>query len=315
MSFLAAASHADPSHMSIFRARKNARSSLLVQRDKPLDSLSSDDYLERTGVKYFAEDALKQLMEERPENAMRYFERYFSSVVMQTHVEGRKFDFVNANLRNRVAFVAHVAPVLTLYGRMAIELTVEDMHQLLVMRCKGFPRHIMSQATAHIDVTRGPKISFKRLFTCFKACFVYNEFLRYMHDIYGQVLQGDTKKALDSVLTEIQTSDRRRSSVIAAKFGEKIVLKLQAAQAANSELFSMPPISLLEVCVYTSVSFKQFCGAFLEHAAVEAGIHELQVSFEKIAEGALRTAKGDCLEDVEERKTIIKKRRMSKSKK
>ncbi|RHY81890.1 hypothetical protein DYB37_001263 [Aphanomyces astaci] len=89
----------------------------------------------------------------------------------------------------------------------------------------------MSQATAHIDITRGPKIHFR-------------QFLRYTHDIYGQVLQGDTKKALDSVLTEIQTSDRRRSSVIAAKFGEKIVLQLQAAHTSTSEQFVLPPIEI-----------------------------------------------------------------------
>ncbi|RHY05670.1 hypothetical protein DYB25_009394 [Aphanomyces astaci] len=165
--------------MSIFYARKTARNSLLVHRHKPLESLSSDEYLERTGVKLFAEDAIKQLVLDRSDNAVRSFERYFSS-----------------------------------------------------------------QATAHIDITRGPKIHFRRLFTCFKACFVYNEFLRYTHDIYGQVLQGDTKKALDSVLTEIQTSDRRRSSVIAAKFGEKIVLQLQAAHTSTSELFVLPPIEI-----------------------------------------------------------------------
>ncbi|RHY83894.1 hypothetical protein DYB28_008658 [Aphanomyces astaci] len=131
--------------MSIFYARKTARNSLLVHRHKPLESLSSDEYLERTGVKLFAEDAIKQLVLDRSDNAVRSFERYFS---------------------------------------------------------------------------------------------------RYTHDIYGQVLQGDTKKALDSVLTEIQTSDRRRSSVIAAKFGEKIVLQLQAAHTSTSEQFVLPPIEI-----------------------------------------------------------------------
>ncbi|KAG9408172.1 hypothetical protein AC1031_021419 [Aphanomyces cochlioides] len=298
--------------MSIFRARKNARNALLIHRDKTIDKLSTDDYLERTGVALFAEDALKQLMLDRPENAMRYFERYFVNVVTQTHVEGRKFDFVNANIRNRIAFVTYLEQTFNSVDENT-ELTVEDMHQLLAMRCQGFPRNIMSQATAHIDVTRGPKIHFRRLFTCFKGCFVYNEFLRYVHDIYGQVLQGDTKRALDAV--EDQGSDRRRSSVLAAKFGEKIVMKLQAAYTSNSELFSMPPMSLLEVCVYTSVSFKQFCAAFLEHPAVEASIHDLQVSFDKIAECAFKSAKsGD--DDGDTRKALtMKKRRMSKSKK
>ncbi|RHZ27039.1 hypothetical protein DYB31_000171 [Aphanomyces astaci] len=138
-------SHAEGNAMSIFYARKTARNSLLVHRHKPLESLSSDEYLERTGVKLFAEDAIKQLVLDRSDNAVRSFERYFS---------------------------------------------------------------------------------------------------RYTHDIYGQVLQGDTKKALDSVLTEIQTSDRRRSSVIAAKFGEKIVLQLQAAHTSTSEQFVLPPIEI-----------------------------------------------------------------------
>ncbi|RQM23313.1 hypothetical protein B5M09_000698 [Aphanomyces astaci] len=161
--------------MSIFYARKTARNSLLVHRHKPLESLSSDEYLERTGVKLFAEDAIKQLVLDRSDNAVRSFERYFSS-----------------------------------------------------------------QATAHIDITRGPKIHFRRLFTCFKACFVYNG----TRQIISPLLQGDTKKALDSVLTEIQTSDRRRSSVIAAKFGEKIVLQLQAAHTSTSEQFVVPPIEI-----------------------------------------------------------------------
>ncbi|ETV85871.1 hypothetical protein H257_02419 [Aphanomyces astaci] len=306
-------SHAEGNAMSIFYARKTARNSLLVHRHKPLESLSSDEYLERTGVKLFAEDAIKQLVLDRSDNAVRSFERYFSSVVMQSHVEGRKFEFVNANVRNRVAFISYLEQNFSSVDDNT-ELTVEDMHQLLALRCPGFPRHVMSQATAHIDITRGPKIHFRRLFTCFKACFVYNEFLRYTHDIYGQVLQGDTKKALDSVLTEIQTSDRRRSSVIAAKFGEKIVLQLQAAHTSTSEQFFMPPMSLLEVCVYTSVSFKQFCGAFLEHHVVEAGIHDLQLAYEKMANVAFRSANG-IHDDMEQQKEMLKKRRSSKSKK
>ncbi|RHY33306.1 hypothetical protein DYB32_001727 [Aphanomyces invadans] len=203
-------SRADTHAMSIFLARKTARNSLLVRRDKPLEALSSDEYLERTGVKLFAEDAIKQFVLDRSDSVNRYFERYFArciphslcgefdmnwdvlaSVVMQSHVEGRKFEFVNANVRNRVAFIAYLEQTLAgvddntgkslpfppySHGITCdpAELTVEDMHQILALRCPGFPRHIMSQATAHIDVTRGPKINFRRLFTCFKACFVYN---------------------------------------------------------------------------------------------------------------------------------------------
>ncbi|ETW07922.1 hypothetical protein, variant [Aphanomyces invadans] len=251
-------SRADTHAMSIFLARKTARNSLLVRRDKPLEALSSDEYLERTGVKLFAEDAIKQFVLDRSDSVNRYFERYFASVVMQSHVEGRKFEFVNANVRNRVAFIAYLEQNLAGVDDNT-ELTVEDMHQILALRCPGFPRHIMSQATAHIDVTRGPKINFRRLFTCFKACFVYNEFLRFTHDIYGHVLQGDTKKALDSVLTEIQTSDRRRSSVIAAKFGEKIVLQLQAAHASSSEQYVLPTVKVPSKVLYQSDSSCRPC--------------------------------------------------------
>ncbi len=48
----------------------------------------------------------------------------------------------------------------------------------------------------------------------------------------------------------------------------------------------------------------QFCGAFLEHHVVESAIHDLHLAYEKIAEGAGRTAKGigggDLQDDIEQ---------------
>ena len=60
------------------RARKVLRASLLLPQAAALESLPSIEYLERTSVKTFLEDALKQLLVERPESAVRFFDKYFS---------------------------------------------------------------------------------------------------------------------------------------------------------------------------------------------------------------------------------------------
>ena len=69
---------ADGRQMSLHRARENARNSLLVQQDRGFDSLMGEEYLEATSVKVYVEDALKQMLQDRPENTLRFFEKYFT---------------------------------------------------------------------------------------------------------------------------------------------------------------------------------------------------------------------------------------------
>ncbi|EQC25072.1 hypothetical protein SDRG_17048 [Saprolegnia diclina VS20] len=273
------------------RARKVLRASLLLPEAAALESLPSLEYLERTSVKAFLEDALKQLLLERPESAARFFDKYFSRVLAMTHVEGRSFEFVDANLRNRLAFLALLDSAL---GHIddAYEMTMDDFHQLAAANCHGLPRSLVAQACGHLlePESSAVEIPFKRILTCFRACLIYNEFLAHVYHIYAEYARPEKKDA-----AALETADeKRRKDGAQAKLSEAVVAKVRDEHRGCHERFTCPALSVVEACLYTSSTFKQFCGAFVEHVAIDAAINELHSAHEKVGEAVFRLATGDA---------------------
>ncbi|OQS01057.1 protein kinase [Achlya hypogyna] len=266
------------------RARKVLRASLLLRPDASLDILSGSEYLERTCVKAYLDDALKGLLAERPENPTKYLAKYFARVVTGAHVDGRNFEFVDLNVRNRLAFVSLVEASLSNVDDK-YEMTIDDFHQLVAIICPGLPRMLLVQACGHLLEAEMPtEIPFKRLLTCFRACLVYNEFLGYVYGIY-----------CDLARAEKMDDDVRRKDMAQAKLSEAVVIRLRDEHHINHEKFTCPPLSVVEACMYTSATFKQFCGTLVEHVAIDAAITELQAAYERVGEAALR--KGETAGD------------------
>ncbi|KDO27862.1 hypothetical protein SPRG_07135 [Saprolegnia parasitica CBS 223.65] len=299
--------------MGSHRARKVLRASLLLPQAAALESLPSLDYLERTGVKTFLEDALKQLLVERPESAVRFFDKYFSRVLAMTHVEGRSFEFVDANLRNRLAFLALLDNALGNIDE-AYEMTMDDFHQLAATHCAGLPRSLVVQACSHLveEESCTAEIPFKRILTCFRACLIYNEFLAHVYHIYAEYMRPEKKDACETV------DEKRRKDGAQAKLSEAVATKVRDEHRGCHEKFTCPPLSVVEACLYTSGTFKQFCGTFVEHVAIDAAINELHSAHEKVGEAMFRLPTGDAadgpdMDALKQPRKSIKRRSSSKA--
>ncbi|OQR92545.1 hypothetical protein THRCLA_08678, partial [Thraustotheca clavata] len=284
----------DEPKMSKYQANKIIESSLLLTQT--LDTMNGTMYLEATQVKFYIEDALKQLLIERPDNPAKFYQKYFTKVCMGSHLENRTFGYVNANVRNRLAFLSLVKITLNNFEEK-FDMTLDDYQQILGTMCPGFPRTLLLQACSHlVEQNTTLEINSKRFFTCLKSCLMYNDFLMYVHGVYAEIVRSDKlQEAYDA-------SDRQRNNITQAKLSERIASRIRDDVSRNQQKFTCPPLSVVEAFVYNSSSFKQFCGIFLEHAAIESAIQELHLAYEKETEGAFPQLKSESNDDGEELK-------------
>lgn len=85
--------------MSIFPAHIERR------LDEERHTLSPADYLERTKIMVYLQDALAQLQDAKEERSLTFLAKYFAALAAGEHIVFREFRFVNATPHNRRHFV------------------------------------------------------------------------------------------------------------------------------------------------------------------------------------------------------------------
>lgn len=68
----------------------------------------NDAYLQHTGARFFLEDLVKRLQEQRPELPAPFIASYWSAVASGSNVRGRDFEYINGCLQNRTAFLSQL---------------------------------------------------------------------------------------------------------------------------------------------------------------------------------------------------------------
>lgn len=88
--------------------RRRSLNRLLSRGLSSLLSVSSEFYLQQSGVQFFVEDLVRQLGESRPDQPALFIANYFNAVARGAQVKGREFEFVHGCLQNRAAFLSQL---------------------------------------------------------------------------------------------------------------------------------------------------------------------------------------------------------------
>jgi len=88
--------------------RRRSLNRLLSRGLSSLLSVSSEFYLQQSGVQFFMEDLVRQLGESRPDQPALFIANYFNAVARGAQVKSREFEFVHGCLQNRAAFLSQL---------------------------------------------------------------------------------------------------------------------------------------------------------------------------------------------------------------
>lgn len=154
-------------------------------------------YLQQAGVRFFVEDLMRQLAENRPDQADAFIASYFAAVTRGTNVKGREFEYIHGCVQNRAAFLtqlqrsyAKTDPVLRALwahmlwnsaadadfdGLLTAELTGGDFAELLECQCRDVPRELLDKAWCHLPVGDDGQIraTLRAFLAAFGVCFFY----------------------------------------------------------------------------------------------------------------------------------------------
>jgi hypothetical protein len=66
---------------------------------------NNSQYLLQTGLQLYLEDLIQRLEKEKPKDPGQFLGNYFMSILQDTNIEGRKFEYINSTLLNRLSFL------------------------------------------------------------------------------------------------------------------------------------------------------------------------------------------------------------------
>ncbi|KAF1323407.1 hypothetical protein FI667_g10517, partial [Globisporangium splendens] len=240
-------------------------------------TVTHEFYLQQSGLQFFMEDLIKKLQEHRPENSGAFIANYSNSVTRGTHVSGRTFEFINGTMQSRLAFPSQLQETFANVD-MHMCLTLDDFMELIWCQCRDFPSQLLQQMAQHLKEGDDGHVrtTLRAFFSAFTVCFFYNEFLTRTYDIYGE-MQAST----DGRVASPRSNSVRSESIANAMAADRVVARLRVV--AQQHAFSIPPMREIEVVVYKSTSFKEFCARFYESPVVAGAIQDLQSAFQTLA--------------------------------
>ncbi|XP_056138141.1 centriolar satellite-associated tubulin polyglutamylase complex regulator 1 isoform X2 [Lampris incognitus] len=250
-------------------------------------TLPVDEYLE-TGVLFYLNDAVTQLLEHKEEytqfGVVRYFAEYFSSVKNSNHVLFREYNYIKATPHNRASFIRVFWRCYRQIGKSGDLLSMLEYTSLLQLLCPDFPVDLV-QNTARIilmDDAIDCLMSFSDFVYAFQLQFYYQEFLVSVQAIYQDLLSGKSPNTvivptstsieqLPPVTTEENESQEQEGRVDPSTLAEYIDCLCDRFK------YSHPPRSCLREVLEQSdkVSYYSFLMSLAKHDTINSGIGAL----------------------------------------
>ncbi|XP_023932695.1 UPF0705 protein C11orf49 homolog isoform X3 [Lingula anatina] len=175
--------------------------------------LTADQYLEKTNILIYIEDAVAQLLEHKEENPKvnpsKFFSDYFVSLREGNHTLFRDYHFIHATPHNRSSFVKTFWKCFRHVGKQGDLLSIQEYHALICLLCNDFPFETV-QKTARIilmDDALDCLISFTDFLYAFQVQFYYEEFLEKCTEVYKALLSAGSPR--ETVV--VPTSDEEES--------------------------------------------------------------------------------------------------------
>lgn len=154
------------------------------------------EYLAQTHVLTYMEDAVSQLLEMGDQagqyGTAKFFQDYFRSVRLGTHILFREYGFVQATPHNRLSFVRAFWQCFRPVGKNGDLLTAAEYHSLLQLLCPDFPVDVTQKAARIVlmEDAMDCLMSFSDFIFAFQVQFYYSEFLDSAATVYHDLLTG-----------------------------------------------------------------------------------------------------------------------------
>ncbi|XP_069479290.1 centriolar satellite-associated tubulin polyglutamylase complex regulator 1 isoform X2 [Ambystoma mexicanum] len=159
------------------------------------------------------EDAISQMLEMGEEasqyGAAKFFQDYFRSVRLGTHILFREYGFIQATPHNRASFLRIFWQCFRPIGRNGDLLTVTEYHSLLQLLCPDFPIDLTHKAARIVlmEDAMDCLMSFSDFLFAFQIQFYYSEFLDSAAAVYHDLLSG---KNPNTVIVPTSSSGQSR---------------------------------------------------------------------------------------------------------
>lgn len=198
-----------------------------------MHDISGDEYLDIVGAKTHLIDAIAKISKTRPDDPLKHLSEYFASVVEGLHVEGREYSYISATAHNRICFLHKLRTALKSFAKdYEGDLCKAEFSQVVLLLCNDFPSSAVDRAFEPTAFDRS--VDFR--FLCFAASWIYSDLLMLTSKLYST--SSDVQA--DRLLAEIRSQ-------------------------ARVERYIVPPIEIIEACVHPSLTFLQFCTAFISN--------------------------------------------------
>ncbi|XP_013397822.1 UPF0705 protein C11orf49 homolog isoform X2 [Lingula anatina] len=259
--------------------------------------LTADQYLEKTNILIYIEDAVAQLLEHKEENPKvnpsKFFSDYFVSLREGNHTLFRDYHFIHATPHNRSSFVKTFWKCFRHVGKQGDLLSIQEYHALICLLCNDFPFETV-QKTARIilmDDALDCLISFTDFLYAFQVQFYYEEFLEKCTEVYKALLSAGSPR--ETVVVPTSDEEESKSNPHQLSNGHHTSsdgvdsMQFYRALVSLSHEFtlSFPPLPILKelLSVAPRVSFYGFLMAIAKCEKINAFIGKLPSKSELLA--------------------------------
>lgn len=147
----------------------------------------AQDYLDHFDVQFYLSDAVAQLIRAKDAEPAKFMQTYFQSVLAGSNVVNREFAYLHANMRNRLAFVAHVSEAFSKVGRGDTGeepwYTMNELAHLICLVCDDFPASLLDAAALILDVDpAGRSLPVNKGLQAVMVVFIFTEFFAEMYE-------------------------------------------------------------------------------------------------------------------------------------
>ncbi|CEO97609.1 EF-hand domain-containing protein [Plasmodiophora brassicae] len=144
------------------------------------DKHDGNEYLERSGVGVYIQDALTLLLENRPEHPIMFLVEYFQAADKVSSPLSRAYRYIRMTPRGRPAYLPNLASAFTVLntmrsGQRPCGLTGRELTKLLYLLSNEFPVDVVVPLMRRLRKFDSDLIDIPTFTAAINACLIYEE--------------------------------------------------------------------------------------------------------------------------------------------
>lgn len=179
-------------------------------------------------IAVFSKDLLRQVEQQRPEDAIEFAISYFKQLQTCSHVMSTNYTYACETIHNRKSLVYCLMDSFKGFDSFS-EITVTELHFLVEAVCPGFPKSLILQAaTSTSEYLRGSSISLDTKYPL----------LSIVRGLYCHILFEDWLKVVDEFF-------REEGGKLLSVNSQKIKTKMEQLYNSLATTVYQPPLAAI----------------------------------------------------------------------